>query len=172
MSCCPKQSFLRSCLPVRGGWGESWVTGRQTSAASVATLYWFAVVKCERETVDLQSIYIPTLTNDHELWIVIERMRLQTKATAVSLEIGRGAWSFGKGSEYSCCSSLLERASWRGSDVRSDVRTPSVCQECSTVRRPRGRPSTLDRFWLWAAWLCFYFSYFILESKWPRLVHH
>jgi len=55
-----------------------WEMDRRIGAVSAVMrgLYWSIVVK--------RSIYVPTLTYGHELWVVTERMRLPIQAAEMS----------------------------------------------------------------------------------------
>lgn len=51
-------------------------------AAVMQTLRWCIVVKREQAKLSVYwLIYIPTLTYDHELWVVTEIMRSQIQAS-------------------------------------------------------------------------------------------
>ncbi len=73
-----------------------------------------------------QSIYVPTLTYVHQLWVMTERLRLPIQAAewvssvgwlGVASEIGWGARTSGGSSELSGCSFVSKEACWGGPGI-------------------------------------------------------
>ena len=52
------------------------------SAAVMQALYWTVLVK--KELSIYRSVYVPTLTYGHELWVVTERIRSRIQAAEMS----------------------------------------------------------------------------------------
>ncbi len=119
---------------------------RQIGAASAVmrSMYRSVVEKelsCKAKLSIYQSIYMPTLTYGHELWVMTERTRSLIQVAEMSFlrrvagrspEIGWGARSLGRSSEVARAS--VPDAFW----------TPSweVFWARPTVRRLQGRPRT------------------------------
>jgi len=116
------------------------------SVILVAAIQEPAVMCCGEEVVSIyRSIYVPTLTYGHKLWVVTERMRSQIQAAEISF-LRRVA-----GRELGVEPLLLriERSQLRrfGHLIRMPPgRLPfEVFQARPTGRRPRGRPRTCWR---------------------------
>ncbi|KAK3541803.1 hypothetical protein QTP86_005516 [Hemibagrus guttatus] len=98
------------------------------AAAVMQSMYWSVVVKKElSRKVKLsiyQSIYVPTLTYGHELWVMTEREELGVEPLLLHIERGQ--------------------LRWLGHLFRMPPgRLPGeVFWACPTGKRPRGRPRT------------------------------
>ena len=103
-----------------------------------------------------QSIFCPTLTYGHELWVVTKRMRLWIQAAemgflrrvaGLSLRDGVRSSVIWERVKVELLLLCIERLRW----FRHLVRMPPGClpgemfQACPTRRRPRGRPRTCWR---------------------------
>ena len=81
------------------------------ASAVMWALYWTVVVKKElsqkAKLSIYQSVYVPTLTYGHELWVVTERKRLQIQVAKISF-LRRASW-------------LRFRDRVRNSDIQGEV---------------------------------------------------
>ncbi len=75
-------SILGSCSGAREGW-----CGRLTDALIMRSMYQSVVMKkelsCKAKLWIYQSIYVPTLTYGHELWVMTERTRSRILAAKI-----------------------------------------------------------------------------------------
>ncbi|GAA6082711.1 uncharacterized protein LOC111191400, partial [Tachysurus ichikawai] len=129
------------------------------SSAVMRSIYRSVVVKKElsrkAKLSIYQSIYVPTLTYGHELWVMTERTRSRIQAAEMSFLRGVAGRSLGGGVGGSVAREELrveplllhiERSQlrWLGHLFRMPPgRLPGeVFRACPTGRRPRGRPRT------------------------------
>lgn len=80
MGYCPKprsSSILESCSQVMGGWIRRWTGGFRVASEVMQVLFWTVVVGKElsgKAKLSIYwSLYVPTFTYVHELWVVTER---------------------------------------------------------------------------------------------------
>ncbi|KAK3519688.1 hypothetical protein QTP70_000998, partial [Hemibagrus guttatus] len=139
-------------------------------AAVMRYMYWSVVVKKElsrkAKLLIYQSIYVPTLTYGHELWVMTEKVRSRIQAAEMSFlcrVAGRSLRDRVRSSvtweELGVEPLLLhiERGQlrWLGHLFRMPPgRLPGeVFRACPTGKRPRGRPRTHWRDYVsWLAW--------------------
>ncbi|KAL1282365.1 hypothetical protein QQF64_001168 [Cirrhinus molitorella] len=136
------------------------------AAAAMRFMYWSVVVKKElSEKAKLsiyQSIYVPTLTYGHELWVMTERIRSWIQAAEMSFlrrVAGRSLRDRVRSAvtreELGVELLLLHIESWLGHLFRMPPgRLPGeVFRACPTGKRPWGRPRTRWRDYVsWLAW--------------------
>ena len=128
-------------------WQADWCSGR-SNADIVLVCHGEERAESEDKSLD-RSVYVPTLTYGHKLWVMTKRIRSQIQAAKMSflagwraapLEIGWGALSPRRSLEHIKRSQLR----WLGHLYTC---TPGhlpreVFLACPTGRRPRGRPRT------------------------------
>ncbi|KAK3554945.1 hypothetical protein QTP86_001875 [Hemibagrus guttatus] len=152
------------------------------AAAVMRSMYRSVVVKKElsqkAKLSIYQSIYVPTLTYGHELWVMNKRTRSQIQASKISFlrrEVGHSLRDRVRSSvtrEKLGVEPLLlhiERGQlrWLGHLFRMPPgRLPEeVFRACLTGKRPRGRPRTRWRDYVsWLAWECLWIPLKELEE--------
>ncbi|MEJ4846145.1 hypothetical protein SKA08_15585, partial [Enterococcus faecium] len=130
-----------------------------TAAAVMRTLHWSVVLKIELSVKAklsiYRSIYVPTLTYGHELWVVTERTRSRIQAAemsflrrvaGLSLRDRVRSSAIREGLRVEPLLLHIERSQlrWFGHLTRMPPGRllGEVFRACPTGRRPRGRPRT------------------------------
>ncbi|KAK3552109.1 hypothetical protein QTP86_000648 [Hemibagrus guttatus] len=133
-------------------------------AAVMRYMYWSVVVKKElsrkAKLLIYQSIYVPTLTYGHELWVMTEKVRSRIQAAEMSFLCRVAGRSLRDRVRSSVTWEELGveprgQLRWLGHLFRMPPgRLPGeVFRACPTGKRPRGRPRTRWRDYVsWLAW--------------------